>query len=56
MADRLETSIGNNRGAESTKQGLGAEISAFRPVKGARESGAATQTKAALSRALAGIR
>jgi hypothetical protein len=56
MADRLETSIGNSRGAESAKQGMSAEISAFRPVKGARESGAATQTKAALSRALAGIR
>lgn len=54
MADRLESSIGNGR-AEGA--GAGAQISAFRPLKGGKDASAATShTKAALSRALAGIR
>lgn len=58
MADRLDSSIGNGR-AEGA--GAGAQISALRPLKGGKDVGAATShttshAKAALSRALAGIR
>lgn len=53
MADRLESSVGNGRAA-------GAEISAFRPANRAAnktgETPAPTPAKAALSRALAGLR
>ena len=57
MADRLEGSIGSGR-AESAAAGMGggAQISAFRPLKGGKDKGAVSHTKAALSRALAGIR
>ncbi len=57
MADRLEGSIGNGR-AESAVRGPGAEISAFRSVKGGKDKEASpmSHTKAALSKALAGIR
>lgn len=57
MANRLEGSIGNGR-AESaaTGVGAGAQISALRPLKGGKDTSAASHTKAALSRALAGIR
>ena len=58
MADRLESSIGSGRAERAAAEpGLGAQISAFRPLKGGKESGASTShAKAALSRALAGIR
>jgi hypothetical protein len=55
MADRLESSIVSGR-AESAESGVSAEISAFRSVKGGKDTSAASHTKAALSRALAGIR
>jgi hypothetical protein len=60
MADRLESSIGNGR-AESAAAatGIGAQVSALRPLKGGKDTGPAapvSHTKAALSRALAGIR
>ena len=55
MANRLESSIGNGR-AETVAPPLSAEISAFRSVRGGKDTGASSHTKAALSRALAGIR
>jgi Domain of unknown function (DUF6468) len=71
MADRLESSIASGRTesafpgrpesvfpdrAESAVPNRTAEISAFRPVRGGKDTSAASHTKAALSRALAGIR
>jgi hypothetical protein len=56
MADRLETSVGNGRAAGAAKPAPSAEISAFRPANKTREAPAPTPAKAALSRALAGLR
>ena len=56
MADRLESSIGQGR-AEKGVAGAGAQISPLRPLKGGKEpTAAASHAKAALTRALAGIR
>lgn len=61
-ADRLEGSIASGR-TERAAPGRSAQISAFRSVKGGKDTSAASHTtstashtKAALSRALAGIR
>jgi cell division septum initiation protein DivIVA len=60
MADRLERSVGNGRAAGAAASAPSAEISAFRPANRAanktRETSAPTPAKAALSRALAGLR
>lgn len=58
MADRLETSVGNGRTKSAADPVASAEISAFRPANRARETAAPAPTpaKAALSRALAGLR
>lgn len=64
MADRLEGSIGSGRAARDERvqqaPAATAEISAFRPVTGDRrpksERRGAAPAKAALSRALAGLR
>jgi len=64
MADRLETSVGKGRVAGAGRPTASAEISAFRPAgrqSGRQESrtaepSPATPAKAALSRALAGLR
>jgi cell division septum initiation protein DivIVA len=58
MADRLESSIGANRGQAAGKPAVSAEISAFRPANrsGSRADAGASPAKSALSRALAGLR
>jgi hypothetical protein len=64
MADRLENSVGNGRAAGAGHPLPSAEISAFRPAgrtkgpakEASREAAGATPAKAALSRALAGLR
>lgn len=62
MADRLETSVGNGRAKSAGQPTASAEISAFRPANRTREAAAPapaqapTPAKAALSRALAGLR
>jgi hypothetical protein len=54
-ADRLENSIASGR-TESAVPNRTADISAFRAVRGGKDTGNASHTKAALSRALAGLR
>lgn len=56
MADRLETSVDNGRAAAAANPTPSAEISAFRPANRAKNAAAPTPAKAALSRALAGLR
>lgn len=60
-ADRLEASIGSGRAETAApRRGGGAQISALRPLRGGKETApsaaASSPTKAALTRALAGIR
>jgi hypothetical protein len=54
MADRLEGSVGQGRAAGVSQPMPTAEISAFRPA--AKAQGGGSPAKAALSRALAGLR